>query len=237
MVIPACNEQDTIAWTYRALCDGLSTAVDVGLVQRCEVVVVDDHSTDRTAAVLAELVAEPGAIIRRVPNGGPQGLGAAIRAGLAAAEGDLALYTDADLPFDPVEIPRLVGTLDRYQADMLCGYRLDRTVEGTRRGVQSHAFNLLVRALLPVRVRDVNFACKLLRRSALDAVLPELSSDGPFIDAELVARASHHSLRVVQVGVDYFPRFGGTSTLGGLGATVAIAREAIALQGELRRRP
>ncbi len=235
MVVPAFNEEASIEWATRSLRAGLRGAEDLGAVGATEVVVVDDHSTDATWAVLERLATEDGPPLRAIAATGPQGLGATIRQGLGAASGDLVLYTDAALPFDPVEIPRLVGTLSRYDADVVCGYRLDRTSEGYRRAAQSHAFNVLARVLLPIRIRDVNFACKLLRRSALDVVVPDLRSDGPFIDAELVARFAHHDLRVVQVGVDYFPRFDAASTLGGPAAIRSIVTEAVELRRDLRR--
>lgn len=236
VVIPAFDEAPAISWTVRTMRAALEQLVASSTVRSAEIVVVDDHSRDRTLALLEDLAAEPGPMVVPVSATGPQGLGAAIRRGLAEATGDLILYTDADLPFDPVEIGRMIGTLERYDADILCGYRHDRTVEGSRRAFQSHAYNLLVRRLLPVRVRDVNFACKLLRRPALEAVLGELRSDGPFIDAELVARFAHHDFRIVQLGVDYFPRFGTASTLGGSKAIASIVREATQLHRELRLR-
>lgn len=235
MVMPAFNEADSIAWSVRAARDGIASLIDAGLASDGELVVVDDHSTDDTPALLAAAAAQPGPAVRPVSSDGPQGLGSAIRCGLAAATGDLIVYTDADLPFDPAELPRMMAALRRYEADVLCGYRLDRTSEGFRRAIQSHAFNLLARAVLPISVRDVNFACKLFTRKALDEILPACRSVGPFIDAELVARCSNHRLRVVQVGVDYFPRFDTASTLGGPSAIAAILREGASMARELRR--
>lgn len=236
VVIPAFDEAESIGWALRAMREGLTRLEATDLVGSTEIVVVDDHSRDATAERVAEAAAQPGPVVRRVAAEGPRGLGAAIRRGFAETDADLVLYTDADLPFDPAELPRMVDVLRRYEADVLCGYRHDRTVEGTRRALQSHVYNALVRAALPIRVRDVNFACKLFRRSALDAVAGELRSEGPFIDAELVARLSHHDLRVVQLGVDYFPRFDTASTLGGPSAIADIVREAHQLRHELRRR-
>jgi cellulose synthase/poly-beta-1,6-N-acetylglucosamine synthase-like glycosyltransferase len=226
VVVPAHDEAEGIAWAVRALGEGLAALVAAGRIASGEVVVADDHSADDTAAIVAAMGAPPGQgaaiTVRTVPVTEGRGLGAAIRAGLAVAAGDLVVYTDADLPFDPDDIGRLIRAADRYEADVVCGYRFDRTVEGTRRGLQSHAYNILVRSLLPVHVRDVNFACKLFRREVLEAVVPELESDGPFIDVELVARCSNHGFRIVQVGVDYFPRFAATSTLGGASAIRSI---------------
>jgi hypothetical protein len=83
-----------------------------------------------------------------------------------------------------------------------------------------------------VKVRDVNFAGKLVRRRVFDHV--ELASEGSFIDAELIVRASKLGYKVVQVGVDYFPRTRGDSTLAAPGVILTILRELLQLRGELR---
>ena len=229
VVIPAHDEETGIEWAVRAVADSMSSLASAERISSGEIVVVDDHSTDRTAVRVQTAAHAPdvcsSTTVRVVEVTDGRGLGAAIRAGLAAATGDIVVYTDADLPFDPDDIGRLMRAADRYRADVVCGYRFDRTVEGGHRGLQSHAYNTLVRALLPVHVRDVNFACKLLRRPVVEALVPELRSDGPFIDAELVARCSLHHFRIVQVGVDFFPRFETASTLGGPAAIGAILRD------------
>ena len=79
------------------------------------------------------------------------------------------------------------------------------------RTIYSAIYNGLVRLLFGVRMRDINFAFKLCRRQVLDEIT--LASEGSFIDAELIVRAMRHGHRVVQFGVDYFPRTRGVSTL------------------------
>lgn len=235
VVVPAHDEEAGIQWALGALAEGLSELVDAGRVSAASIVVADDHSTDATAERAAAESTDrvPVAV---VPVTAGRGLGMAIRAGLAAADADLVVYTDADLPFDPHDLGRLLRVADRYQADVVCGYRFDRTVEGTWRAGQSHAYNALVRAALPVHVRDVNFACKLLRRHVIDAVLSELVSNGSFIDAELIARCGARGFRIAQLGVDYFPRFNTESTLGGPAAVLDSLRDLGRLWPELRRR-
>ena len=159
-------------------------------------------------------------------------LGGSIKTGLATATGDLVLYTDADLPFDMDELIKACRVLRHYDADLVSAYRLDRTGEGYIRSMYSTIYNVLVRVLFGVRVRDINFAFKLCRRSVLDHMT--LVSEGSFIDAELVVRAHKLGFNIVQFGVDYFPRTRGVSTLSSPGVIVTILREMWALRRELR---
>ena len=92
-------------------------------------------------------------------------------------------------------------------------------------------YNLLVRVLYGVRVRDVNFAFKVCRASIFRDIT--LKSEGSFIDAELIVRAKKMGHPIVQFGVDYFPRTRGVSTLSKPSVIVKILREAFALRREL----
>jgi hypothetical protein len=97
--------------------------------------------------------------------------------------------------------------------------------------VYSFLYNFLVRALFGCRFRDVNFAFKLVRRNVLDTV--ELTSEGSFIDAELMVSARKLGMSVVQFGVDYFPRTRGVSTLSSPSVIVKILKEAWSLRAHL----
>jgi glycosyltransferase involved in cell wall biosynthesis len=140
-----------------------------------------------------------------------RGLGGSIKTGFDAVRGDVVLYTDADLPFEMLELGRALRVLRHYEADMVSAYRLDRTGEGPRRAVYSFVYNWLVQMAFGTRVRDINFAFKLVRRHVLEAARPV--SEGSFIDAELVIRAQRLGFSIIQIGVDYFPRTRGVSTL------------------------
>ena len=96
----------------------------------------------------------------------------------------------------------------------------------------SFFYNALVRVFFGLKMRDVNFAFKLCRRRIFDHV--ELKSEGSFIDAELVVRASRHGYHIVQFGVDYFPRTRGVSTLSSPTVILKILREMMQLRHELR---
>ena len=126
---------------------------------------------------------------RRGPYPENRKLGGALDPGFAAATGDVVLAAPApDLPCELVEADKALRLMRLYEADLVSAYRFDRTSEeGAQRAVYSYVYNHLVRWVLGVRIRDVNFAFKLIRRRVLDHV--ELRSEGSFIDAELMAKA------------------------------------------------
>jgi len=196
-----------------------------------EIVIVDDASTDGTPA-LVEALAREDARVRVIRNPVNRRLGGALRAGYAAATKDLVFYTDADLPVDLHQLPRAVRLLEYQEADVVAGYRFDRTSEGLVRALYTFCYNHLIRTLFGLRVRDVNFAFKLFRRSVLEKF--PLTSEGSFIDAEFLLRARKAGCVIIQIGLDYFPRTRGTSTLASMPVIFAILREMLARWKELR---
>jgi len=230
MFFPAWNEEATIERAVEAAFEAGDDLVLDGEIASYEVLIIDDASTDATGAIADKLAADDGRV-RVVHHERNRKLGGSLKTGFAEARGDLVLYTDADLPFDMAEVSKAVRLLRMYEADIVSAYRFDRTGEGARRLVYSYVYNHLVQALFHLRLRDMNFAFKLVRRSVLDHV--ELRSEGSFIDVELLARAQRLGFRIVQFGVDYFPRTRGISTLSSNAVILTIVREALSLRSEL----
>jgi glycosyltransferase involved in cell wall biosynthesis len=195
-----------------------------------EVVVVDDASTDDTANQVKAFAARH-ASVRLVQNPHNLTLGGTLRHGFQVARKDLVLYTDADLPFDLGLVKKAVRLLRFQDADLVSAYRFQRVAEGLLRTLQSFAYNAMVRLLLRVPVRDVNFSFKVFRRALLPTL--DLKSDGSFIDAELVAKIHHSGHRIIQFGVDYFPRSYGVSTLSSLKVVRKILVEFFRLRSEI----
>ena len=227
---PMWNEEE---YVERALvageraCAALIASGDIG---DYELIVVNDASTDRTAEI-ADALAAANPHVRAVHHDRNRKLGGAIKTGFASAQGDLILYTDADLPFDMAELPRAVRLMRDYDADIVSAYRFDRTGEGYLRMIYTFWYNLLIRTLFGVKARDINFAFKLCRSRVFEHV--ELKSEGSFIDAELVIRATRLGYEMLQFGVDYFPRTRGESTLSSPGIILTILREMRELRGDL----
>jgi glycosyltransferase involved in cell wall biosynthesis len=226
VVVPMYNERDYVARTVAAAREALA-----GMGADWEIVLVDDASTDGTGA-LADELARADERIQVVHNPANRQLGGSLRAGWARARKELILYTDADLPADLGELPRAVHLLEYQQADLLAAYRFDRTAEGLGRAALAGAYNLMVRVAFDLPVRDVNFAFKLFRRSLLDRVV--LTSEGSFIDVELLLRARHAGAHVIQMGLDYFPRRHGVSKLSSPAVVLGILREMARYWGERR---
>lgn len=228
---PMWNEAEYIHRAVRAAKEVCEWLVEQSDIADYELLIVDDASTDETGA-LADELARVDRHVRVVHHPVNRKLGGSIKSGLAAASGDLVLYTDADLPFEMIELVKAIRVLRNYEADIVSAYRLDRTGEGPRRAIYSFGYNLLIKSMFGTRLRDINFAFKLMRRRVVDAI--ELSSEGSFIDAELMIRAQKLGFHIVQIGVDYFPRTRGTSTLSSPTVIRKIVREMTTLRRELR---
>ncbi len=227
---PMWNEQEYIGRAInagRVACVGL---VESGEILDYELIIVDDASTDDTPR-LADQFAADDPHVRVVHHPVNRKLGGSIKTGFAAASGDLVLYTDADLPFDFAELPKAIRIMRLYESDIVSAYRHDRTEEGSSRAIYTLIYNLLIRMMFGVKMRDINFAFKLCKRRIFERI--ELKSEGSFIDAELVIRAKKLGYTVTQFGVDYFPRTRGQSTLSSPSIIIKILREMRELRTEL----
>ncbi len=226
---PAWNEEDYIERAvFRAL------EVLPRLTDDFEIIIVNDASTDRTQTICEKLVAQHPQV-RLVTHPVNLKLGGAIRTGLSTSTKDIVVYSDVDLPFDLDELARALHLLSYLEADMICAFRFDRTSEGPKRIAYSYVYNFLIRNLFNIQIKDVNFSFKMMHRRVLESI--ELKSEGSFIDAELVAKAIRRGFRVFQMGVDYFPRTRGISTLASPAVIVKMLKELVTLYGETKRPP
>jgi glycosyltransferase involved in cell wall biosynthesis len=203
VVLPAYDEEANLPSL-------LERAVEVlpGITGDWEVVVVDDGSRDATAQVVAPYVDEHHPRVRLMRHARNLGYGAAIATGFAAARGDLVFYTDSDHQFDLAELGDFVAALG--EADVVVGFRVYR-YDPVVRHVLAWGYNRLVRLLFRVRVRDVDCAYKLFRRSALERIAIETPDF--FVDTELVAKARRAGCEIVERGVRHYPRAAGRTTV------------------------
>ncbi|HEV7920499.1 MAG TPA: glycosyltransferase family 2 protein [Thermoanaerobaculia bacterium] len=227
-VIPMYNEELNIEHAITAAVEALIKYTD-----DYEIVIVDDASTDDSATFVAR-AAEDNPRIRMIRHAKNRKLGGTLRSGFAAATKDIVLYMDADLPFDPDVLGRALRAMHVTGADLIAGYRLDRTIEGWRRALYSYFYNGLIGVLFGWPHRDINFSFKLMKRKVLEAI--ELKSEGSLIDAELIVKAKNRGFAIQQIGLDYFPRMRGKSNLSSFGVIFKILYELVRLYPEMRVR-
>lgn len=202
---PAFNEEENVAETVRRALEEIGPLVDGSI----EVLVVDDGSTDRTPQIADELAASDARV--RVHHQANRGYGGALRAGFENARGSLIGFSDGDLQFDLREMSRLLERLEDpvRPVDVVIGYRIKRR-DPPHRIVIAKSYNAIVSGLFGLRVRDIDCAMKLFRREVFDG-LP-LTTDSPFLSAELLIKLRARGERIAQVGVNHYPRAAGTNT-------------------------
>ncbi len=199
---PAYNEAGNVERVVRGFDETLGGAgVDY------EIIIVDDGSSDGTAGVLERLGADVPAL-RVLTHPRNEGYGKSLRDAFAAATKDYVFYTDADGQFDLGEMTAFLPLLEGGNA--VVGYRVGRA-EGTVRRFFSWGYNLLVRVLFGLKIRDVDCSFKFLPRRALQALA--LHSDKFFIDTELMVKLKRAGVSVGERGVRHLPREHGRSTV------------------------
>jgi glycosyltransferase involved in cell wall biosynthesis len=170
LVIPMFNEEANIDHAVEYAVHALTEHA-----AEYEIIIVDDASTDESPEIVRRATAG-NPRVRLISHDFNQKLGASLRTGFAAAQYELVLYMDADLPFDPDVLGRAVRAMNLTRADVISGYRFDRTTEGPKRTLYTILYNWMIRILFNIHIRDINFSFKLLKREVLQAI--QLRSEG-----------------------------------------------------------
>jgi glycosyltransferase involved in cell wall biosynthesis len=220
IILPCFNEAENVADAIR-----YATAAAERCATGHEIVVIDDGSTDETAAVAARL-AERDRRVRVVVHTRNRGYGDAVRTGIAAARMPWVFLTDADLQFDLTELEDFLPVA--ADADIVVGWRIARHDPLNRR-LNAAAWNWLVRRMFRLPVRDVDCAFKLVRRDLLQSF--PLESTGAMISTELVVKCLAAGGRLEELGVHHRPRVAGEQS----GANPRVVARAFFELARLRR--
>jgi glycosyltransferase involved in cell wall biosynthesis len=191
-LIPAYNEEATIG-------EVLDRIDSLGL--DAQVVVVDDGSTDRTA----EIAEAAGATVIRKANGGK---GSAIRAGIPVLDGDIAVIQDADMEYDPAEVPGLIDPIVKGVADVVYGSRL----AGGRpqraylfwHMVGNRFLSLVTGVLYNTTLSDMETGYKAFRADVLRSL--DLRQDSFAIEPEITGKICKRDLRIYELPISYYGR-------------------------------
>jgi glycosyltransferase involved in cell wall biosynthesis len=180
------------------------------LAEAFEIIVVNDGSRDATGAIADELTAANPGVVRAVHHPTNLGYGAALLSGFRAARHDLVAFTDGDRQFRIADLGRLTVRLaEADHPDAVVGYRIKRA-DPLIRTIYARLYRFANRVWFRLKVRDVDCACKLFRREALEGLRVE--SGGAFFSAELLIKLRAAGRSVAEVGVPHYPRTAGSPT-------------------------
>ena len=197
VVIPVFNEKGTIREILRRV---LAT----GLAE--EIIVVDDGSTDGTRTILEELAPDHSAL-RLILQPRNFGKGAAVRAGIQAARGDLILIQDADLEYDPREYPGLLAPIEQGRADVVYGSRFLGAPRRTTmfwHMVANQMLTLMTNVLFNSILSDMETGYKLFRREVIQPI--RLRCQRFDFEPEVTAKLLKRHVRIYEVPISFDPR-------------------------------
>jgi glycosyltransferase involved in cell wall biosynthesis len=197
VIVPVYNEQATVAQLVRRV---------RSVPLRCEIIAVDDASRDGSGAILAALAVD-GVIdvVRTHPRN--RGKGAALRTGIGAATGDVIVVQDADLEYDPAELPRLLRPIADGRADAVYGSRFlggEHRVLYFWHSVGNKLLTLMSNMLTDLNLTDMETCYKLVRAPLMKSLV--LTSERFGFEPEITARLAQAGARIWEMPISYAGR-------------------------------
>jgi dolichyl-phosphate beta-glucosyltransferase len=221
IVLPAYNEAERIGPALDELFDYLGSSGRAELPSRIDVLVVDDGSTDGTVQLVAgraeaARAPDPGGLSLRVMTNPHGGKGAAVRAGMLAADADIIVFADADMATPPDQLPRLVSALVDH--DIALGSRIQPdgsdmrvTQPGVRR-LLGNVFHILASIWVAGPVQDTQCGFKGFTRAAAHDLFARQRITSIVFDVELVYLARRRGYRLAIVPIRWYDKRGSRMT-------------------------
>lgn len=199
VVVPVYNEERTVITL-------LQRVLDAGMNLK-EIVVIDDGSKDNTRQMV-EGLAKKDPRVRLLPPQPNGGKGKALRVGFAAATGDIVVVQDADLEYDPAELPALLKPIEDGIADVVFGSRFIgggvHRVHFFWHMVGNQVLTLLSNMCTNLNLTDMECCYKAFRREIIQSI--KLEEDRFGFEPEVTAKVAKQRVRLYEVGVSYFGR-------------------------------
>lgn len=223
VVLPAHNEAKNLPIVVPEVLTTLPQFCD-----EFEVIVIDDGSQDGTRQLLSSLVDDhPRLRVERHEVN--RGYGAALATGFRASSCDFVMFMDSDQQFKIEDLALLSPFVGQF--DIVAGFRKERS-DPVHRRIFAEIFNVTVRILFGVHLRDIDCAFKIFRGDQIRSL--ELSAPGALINTEIQAKLRRIGATLEQVGVNHYPRVAGHATGGSFRVIVRAMRETIVLWWQMR---
>lgn len=199
--LPVFNEGENIEKAVRSIKKYLQKRF-----KDFEILIISDGSTDSTNEIIREL-SKNDKRIKLFARNKRLGYGAGLRAGFKHASRDLIFYTDADNQFYIEDMDKLFPLLDSY--DIVSAWRIKRE-DPLMRIFVANVYNVLIRILFGLKVKDVDASFKLYDRKVFDKM--KLVTNTGLTDAEVLIKAQKLGFKIGQIGVRHYPRIHGRTS-------------------------
>ena len=197
-----------------------------------EIIVINDGSKDQTGEVISRLKSKYKNLVV-ITHKVNRGYGGALKSGFYNAKYQWIAFTDADGQFDIKELPILIRRQKETDAGIVAGFYLKRAVS-LQRKLNTWVWQLIVRMLFGLQVKDIDCGFKLVRKKVID-VIPKLESErGAFISSEFLIKAQRSKFKIVEVGVHHYSRTEGKGTGADLNVVIKSFVDLFKLYRDLR---
>jgi glycosyltransferase involved in cell wall biosynthesis len=207
---PTYNEESNIK-------DTVEKALKVlpNVANKWELLIINDGSTDKTAAI-ANALSKKDKRIRVITHNPNRGYGAALKSGFYGAKYEWIVFNDSDGQFDFSEITKFIEKQEETNADIVIGYYLERKVPLYRK-LNTFLWETIVFILFGLKVRDIDCAFKLVHKKVIEKIPPLESERGAFISSEFLIKVRRAKFKIAEVGVHHF-----AATRKGTGANLNV---------------
>ncbi len=223
LFFPVYNDETTVRVVAERALEMLSR-----YAREFEIIIVNDGSPDRSGTIADELAREHPETIRVIHHDANRGYGAAFKTGVAACRHEWICMLDGDNEYEVYDVTKMLDLRSHYRLIIAFRYR---KLYSTKRIFISYVYNVVLRTLFRTPFRDVSTGIRIFHRSIMEDI--ELTSNSPFIGAELAIKTMLRGYPVGELGIQTFPRSFGSGSATSLRNIMLTIRDMLRVRREI----